>query len=421
MLERRDDVFLMKTQLLFWMRIGVLSILGVMYCGAAMGAGEPNWIGQANNAFALDLYAKLAAQSDGNLFLSPNSLETALTMTYAGARGNTATEMAAVLHLPADSNAIPKDFGDFIKELNGGSTAAGGKGRAYQLSVANALWGQTGFHFLPDFTDMLKTDYEAGLQEVNFKKDSEGATKTINAWVEKETHDKIMDLIRPGVLTTATRLVLTNAIYFKGNWAAKFEQSGTKDEPFHLSANQQTNVPMMHRIDEYGYAAGEGYHALKLEYAGRELSMIILLPNDVNGLPQLETKLAAELPGLAAKFVSQKVDVSMPKFRMTQGMELGPVLISMGMGDAFGGNADFSGMTGGKDFAISNVIHKAFVDVNEEGTEAAAATAVVMRTLAIARPIPPPVFRADHPFIFLIQDEKSGAILFLGRVVKPAP
>jgi serpin B len=379
--------------------------------------GVPGWVGTANNRFATDLYGRLAAQGAGNLFFSPNSIETALAMTWTGARETTAAEMATVLHLPSGED-VSKGFGSFLNELNG----TGGKPRGYELAVANALWGQAGYHFLPDFLEVLKSNYGAGLQEVNFKTDAEGAREKINDWVEKKTMGKIVDLLTPGVLTGGTRLVLTNAIYFKGTWTDKFEKSATQEEVFHSTASEEEKVPMMHRTGKYAYAEGKNYQALKLGYAGGELSMIVLLPREIGALPEIEKELgtAEGLSELMWNFDSKEVVVSMPKFKLEQKFELGPVLAAMGMKSAFGAGADFSGMTGRKDLAISNVIHKAFVDVNEEGTEAAAATAVVMRTLAIARPIaPPPVFKVDHPFVFLIRDEGSGAVLFMGRVVTP--
>ena len=400
----------------------LLRFAGVLACGMAptLGLGKevPAWVGKANNSFAIDLYRKLASEKRDELFFSPNSIETALTMTYAGAQGKTASQMAAVLHLPAGTETINTDLGDFLAELN--STAPiDGKSRGYQFSVANALWGQKGYEFLPHFLDVLKTNYGAGLQEVDFRNDTEGARETINDWVEKKTADKIKDLIGRGVLTPLTRLVLTNAIYFKGTWTSPFDKAATRDEAFHVSVQQESNVPMMHRTGEYGYLEDTDFQALRLPYAGGKLSMIILLPHRRDGLPELEKELTPEkLSDSFAKFVNEKVIVSIPKFKMTAQFELAPTLESMGMHAAFGADADFSGMTGKRDLMISNVIHKAFVEVNEEGTEAAAATGVVM-TLAMARPTPMPEFRADHPFIFLIRDEASGAVLFMGRLTDP--
>jgi serine protease inhibitor len=381
-------------------------------------AQDADWIGPANNAFAAELYGKLAG-GEGNLFFSPNSIETALAMTCAGVRGKTATQMTAVLHLPAKRESLHKDVGEFLKALNAEKTT-GGEPRGYQLSVANALWGQKGLNFLPDFLSLTRKNYGAGLNEVDFKKDTEGARKTINAWVEKQTHDKIKDLIRQGMLTSDSRLVLTNAIYFKGTWAAPFEKSATRNESFHLSGAKEVPAPMMHRTGTYGYVEQDSFQALKLTYGGKELSMVVLLPRKLDGLGALEKSLTA---GGLTRWLSgldeQKVVVSMPKFKVTAAFELNETLKAMGMTEAFSDSADFSGMTGGKDLAISNVIHKAFVDVNEEGAEAAAATGVGMRTLALAVRPPPPVFKADHPFIYLIRHEKSGAILFMGRLADP--
>lgn len=410
----------MRITTLLRKQLALLCVAGYACFMAPANAQDPGWIGQANNAFAIDLYGKLAPGESANLFFSPNSIETALAMTYAGARANTAKQMAAVLHLPPDSDTIDKDLGNFIRELNGAG-AEKDKARGYELSVANALWGQSGFPFLPRFMNLLRTDYGAGFQQVDFLHNADGARQTINAWVEKETQDKIQNLIPPGVLNPATELVLTNAIYFKGTWAAPFDKKATQDQPFHVSAGGEKKVPMMQRTGNYRYAEGADFQALKLPYAGYALSMIVLLPHAADGLPQLEKELTAstKLSDFFDRFDDEKVVVSMPRFRMTNSFELAPALISMGMEDAFGGRADFSGMTGAKGLFISNVIHKAFVEVNEQGTEAAAATGVVMVGAVAFRPKPPKVFRADHPFLFVIRDEKSGAILFMGRLAKP--
>ncbi len=405
----------MKTSSLSLVRV---SLAVVLIAARSVVAETPAWIAEANNAFALDLHKKLAASADGNVFFSPNSIETALAMTHAGARGDTATEMAGVLRLPAGNPRLHQDLCGFLQELNAAKT--NGKSRGYDLTVANALWGQQGFSFLPEFVQLLKTNYAAGLNEVDFKTDASGARKTINAWVEKQTHDKIKDLIGPGVLTADTRLVLTNAIYFKGDWASPFPKKGTKDEPFHLSTGRKITTPLMHREGTYGYMENGSFQALKLPYVNQELSMIVLLPREREGLPALEKSLTPEIiAGCFSKLHHQEVVVSLPKFKVTAQFELSRTLRDMGMKNAFGAGADFSGMTGAKDFVISNVIHKAFVEVNEEGTEAAAATAVVMMPSAVAEPKPKPVFRADHPFLYFIRHEKSGVILFMGRLNEP--
>jgi serpin B len=389
-----------------------------------------------SNAFAANLYAKLAAEK-GNLFFSPFSIDVALAMTSAGARGKTYDEMAKVLDFPLMTETehdpyrtrLHQNLGAFLKDLNA-EKGADGKPRGYQLSVANALWGQKGEPFLPEFLKVLKDNYGAGLSDVDFRSDVEGARKTINTWVEKETKDKIKDLLKPGILDPRlTVLVLTNAIYFKGNWADQFKKEDTKDEPFHLAADQEVKAPLMHRTGQYGYFEEEMIQGLKLPYAGNELSMVILMPKKVSwtfegkttdALSDLEKELtAAKLEAWTKKLRTQKVIVTIPKFKTTAEFELSATLSAMGMKEAFTMAADFSGMNGKKDLFISAVVHKAFVDVNEEGTEAAAATAVIMgRGAAVAAP-PPAVFKADHPFLFLIRHEKSGAILFMGRIVDP--
>ncbi len=370
---------------------------------------------KGNTAFALELYARLR-ERDGNLFLSPYSVSTALAMTYAGARGDTAAQMADVLHFDLKGEALHRAFGQLVERLN----EQGEKG-GYQLSVANALWGQKGYGFLKEFLDLTEAHYGAGLHEVDFEKGLEAARQTINAWVEEETQDKIKELIPKGALDVLTRLVLTNAIYFKGDWASPFEEEETKDEPFTLLDGQKLDVPMMHQTEKFGYAEDEGLQVLELPYVGKELSMVVLLPKSADGLADLEKSLTAEnLEKWLAGLRRRNVVVALPRFKVTCGFALGKALKSMGMTDAFSpAAADFSGMNGGKEpLWIGAVIHKAFVEVNEEGTEAAAATAVMM-VGGMARPEPTPVFRADHPFLFLIRDTRTGSILFLGRVANP--
>jgi len=416
------------------MLLAAAAVMASAAVSLAAAKAAPEWVAAANNGFAADLYARLAAEK-GNLFFSPNSIETALTMTYAGARGSTAAEMAKVLRLPAAESpgaraggpppAGPADIhaamAAFLADLNA-EKGPDGKPRGYQLSVANALWGQKGEPFLPDFLGLLKTSYSAGLTDLDFAKDAEAARKTINTWVEKQTRDKIKDLIKAGVLDRDTRLVLTNAIYFKGDWAEKFKKDATKDAEFRTGepeAKVAPPVPMMNRTGDYAYTEDDSLQAVKLPYGGNELSMVVLLPKKVDGLAAVEKSLT---PQNLAKWMPQgqrKVVLSLPKFKLTCEFELSKTLAAMGMADAFSDKADFSGMNGKHDLLISNVIHKAFVDVNEEGTEAAAATAVAVGLMSVVVEPPPVVFKADHPFIFLIRHEKTGAILFLGRVANP--
>ena len=370
---------------------------------------------KGNNEFAFDLYAKLRGR-EGNLFLSPFSISTALAMTSAGARGGTEAGMAKVLHFTLPGEELHTAFAGLIRGLDEDK-----KGRGYELVVANALWGQKGYGFLKEYLDLTKSCYGAGLHEVDFEKAAEAARKTINAWVEEKTKEKIKDLIKPGVLSSLTRLVLTNAIYFKGQWASRFKKEATKDGPFTLSSGKKTAVPMMNQTEEFGYMEDGDVQALELPYIGDRLSMVVLLPKKVDGLAGLEESLTAKkLSKWLSAVRKQKVVVSLPRFKFTSEFGLADVLKSMGMTDAFLlPPADFSGMDGKKDLFISAVIHKAFVDVNEEGTEAAAATAVVM-ALRMAAPEPVPIFRADHPFLFIIRDTESGNILFMGRMIDPS-
>ena len=374
---------------------------------------DPAALVPGNTQFALNLYDRLRSRK-GNLFLSPYSISSALAMTYAGARGNTAKEMADVLGFELEADALHATFGALTGSLN-----EKGKEGSFELSVANALWGQKGCNFLDSFLNLNSTYYGAGLNSVDFEGSTEGARQTINAWVEKETRDKIKELLKQGVLSTATRLVLTNAIYFRGNWASQFKEEHTTDGTFNVSATESVMVPMMHKTEEFGYMQTDTFQALELPYEGDDLSMIVLLPRDIEGLDALEQSLAMEtLKGLLAELIKQKVVVTLPRFKMTSEFSLAETLAAMGMKDAFSlVTADFSGMTGRRDLFIDAVVHKAYVDVNEEGTEAAAATGVVMKLTAMREE--PLAFRADHPFMFLIRDITSGSILFMGRVVNP--
>jgi serpin B len=388
-----------------------------------------NQIVEGNTAFALELYAEQAKRNSDNLFFSPYSLSTALAMTYAGASGNTATQMSQVLHFPEVSAELNTAF----HHLQNGVNDAARKGNNLELSIANALWGQEGYPFLSEFTDSLKNYYQAPLQSVNFKADYKNIRQQINNWVEKQTNSKIKDLIKPDMLDHLTRLVLVNAIYFKGNWASPFDQKQTTDAPFWIAYSQQMSVPMMTQKGLFGYMENPNLQALELSYASKsqnsdsielssysenDLSMIILLPRQRDGLANLETMLTDKNLGQWLDNLRwNKVKISIPKFKISAEFELSKTLEKMGMTDAFGDKADFSGMDNSKELRLSKVVHKAFVDVNEEGTEAAAATGVMITTRGL--PPPTPEFIADHPFIFLIRHNSSKSILFMGRVTNP--
>ncbi len=389
---------------------------------------ETKLVAEGNNQFALQLYRKL--QDDkGNLFFSPYSISTALAMTYAGARGVTQEQMARTLCLPISKEVVEKMnpyevplsqeqlaqvFGKTIQDLN--KRGGGGK---YELRIANALWGQRDYEFLPAFVELVEKQYGGTLRNVDFVAAADQARQTINAWVAGQTNDKIKDLIAPGVLNAMTRLVLTNAIYFKGNWASQFEKDQTQDQPFTLLEGTHVQVPMMSQENRFGYAETEVLQTLEMPYRGDELSMVILLPKKADGIKALEQELTVEsLSKWLGTIRRRQVTVVVPKFRMTSKFSLAQVLQSMGMTDAFTDRADFTGMAPRRELFLSAVIHQAYVDVNEEGTEAAAATGAVVGVTSIG-PNETPVFRADHPFLFLIRDKTTGSILFLGRVMNP--
>ena len=376
-------------------------------------AQEPGAVVHGNNAFALDLYAKLRA-TEGNLFFSPNSISTALAMTYAGARGETESQMAKTLHFTLGQEKLHAAFSELAKAFKAEHDTQG-----YQLNVANSLWVQKDYRLLEEFLEVTKKNYEAAINQVDFHTAHEAARKTINVWVEQKTNAKIQDLIQPGILDDMTRLVLVNAIYFKGQWAAKFKESLTRKEPFTVSPGTTAKVQMMNQKERFNYMENDLLQVLSLPYQGKDLTMVVLLPKKIDGLAELEHTLTLDtLNQWLGLLREQEIMVFLPKYTMTSQFQLADTLGSMGMPDAFAPNkADFSGMDGTRSLCISAVIHKAFVDVNEEGTEAAAATGVAMRLTAVLEP--PPVFRADHPFIFLIRDNRTGSILFMGRLAHP--
>jgi serpin B len=369
---------------------------------------------KGNNAFALDLYRQLR-DKPGNLFLSPYSISTALGMTSAGARGDTLKEMTTALHFPEQAKLHPA-FTALIHQVNG----EGKKKMPYQLSTVNALWGQKDYPFQAEFVKLTRDHYGAGLREVDFAGDTEGAGKAINDWVERETQNRIKELIGQKILSKDTRLVLTNAIYFKAGWASKFDKDSTKDEPFFLANGEKAKAPLMHQTQDFPYYAADDLQALELPYIDKDLSMLVLLPKKAAGLAALEKDLTADrLATIVEKLRRNPVNLSLPRFRMTDAFELKKPLEALGMKKAFDAAADFSGLNGGKEeLYLSAVLHKTFVAVDEEGTEAAGATAVVVKPKD-GGPRETANFRADHPFLFLIRDTRNGSVLFLGRLSDP--
>jgi len=366
-----------------------------------------------NNAFAFDLYARLRQDQADNIFFSPHSISTALAMTVAGARGETEAEMLKVLHHDQPRDELHRAFGTLVKGLK-----ARGNGSGYRLSIADRLWGQRGYGFLPEYLALTRDHYNAELAQVDFRQHPQETRQTINDWVSQQTEGKIKDLL-PSELSTNTCLVLTDAIYFKANWADQFDKAATHDAPFYVEGRKNILVPMMHRSGQYRLSASDGIKVLELNYEAGEMSMIILLPNDVGGLPTLEAKLtSANLTRWLSGLKPRRVSVAIPRFKSSNQVDLVAPLNALGITKAFmPEQADFSGINGRRDLFIGAALHQAFVDVHEEGTEAAAATAIAAGVRSAVTP--PLIFRADHPFLFLIRDNASGSILFLGRMMNP--
>ncbi|KAJ8010502.1 hypothetical protein DPEC_G00075760 [Dallia pectoralis] len=403
----------------------------------------------ANTNFSVDLFKKITEKDKtGNVFYSPLSVSSALAMVYLGARGNTATQMSEVLcfaksdrpkgadpgllqkvqkhshalkslHFNKANDDVHVGFSKLMGELNK-------EGAPYKLSLANRLYGEKSYKFVETFTSATKKYYHAELEAVDFISHAETARQKINTWVEKRTADKIKDLLPKGIVDDLTRLVLVNAIYFKGSWEKKFTKTSTRDAQFRLNKNQNKEVKMMHQKAKFPltFIPEASCQILELPYVGNQLSMLIMLPNDIEddttGLEKLEKEMTYEKfvdwtkPGMMD---TVEVQVGLPKFKLEQDLDLGMMLASMGMTDAFDkGKSDFSGMSPNNDLVLSKVIHKAFVEVNEEGTEAAAATAgiMMMRCAMIT-----PTFIADHPFLFFIRHNPTQSILFSGRYCSP--
>lgn len=395
-------------------RAGLLVLFALGLVASVLGTRAASLV-EGNSAFALDLYAQLSS-APGNVFFSPYSISTCLAMTYAGARGNTAAEMARVLHFDAGDARLYGSFGKLQRQVSEAEKQPG-----IELEIANALWAQKDEPLLPAFLKVANDDYQASVEQADFKTSADVVARKINQWVAQKTKDRIQEILSPGSLDRDTRLVLANAIYFKGRWANPFWKAGTSSQPFHLSRGDEIMAPLMHTSDDVKYFEDGGLQALELPYNGGELSMVILLPRKINALPRMERKLKPkELDFILAKMKKQTVEIFLPKFKEESDFVLNDTLAKMGMPDAFNGaTADFSGLNGKRDLYISHVLHKAWVEVTEEGTEAAVATIVLAEHEISERPPPPPIFRADHPFIFLIRDIRSGSLLFIGRLADP--
>lgn len=366
----------------------------------------------SNNEFMIKVYNDLITDPKNvNIFFSPYSISSALAMTFAGSSGDTEVQMAKALEFSCNKDVFHNEFSSLTNQIN----TVEKKGNV-ELSIANSLWMQEGFKFLDKFIEIGKDKYNAEIRVLNFA-ESEKSRQIINKWVENKTNDKIKDLIPKGIIDALTRLILTNAVYFKGEWKNQFKKNNNQKSKFYTEKGEKSNVVMMHKKASYGYMENEKFQFLEMPYKGNDVSMFVLLPKEKNGLKDIEISMElinSSIDGLQ----NQDVRVFFPKFKQNLSYELRKLMSRLGMVDAFTKKADFSKMTGTKELYISAIIHKTFIDINETGTEAAAATAVVMR-MKSAMPVECPEFRADHPFFYFIRENSSGAILFAGKLSDP--
>ena len=357
------------------------------------------------NRFAGDTYAQLA-RKPGNVIFSPLSISTALSMALTGARGKTAQEMTSVLHVPVN--------GELLDQLTNAGNAKGD-----ELLLGQGLWVERAYPLLPAFVEAIQGQFHAPPTALDFSKDPDSARAAINRWTAQKTKDKIQELFPPGSLDRSTRLVLSSAIYFNGKWQSKFDPKQTSPAPFHSQAGATVETPFMNQTARFAYAETPTAQVLEMPYGGGALAFDVILPKSGTQLSTLEDALRSDgLSSWMGKLQHKRVHVALPKFRAESSFQLKDALCAMGMASAFSNAADFSGMNGRHDLSLSQVVHKAYIDVSEEGTEAAAATGAVVALTAFAQPV---TFRADHPFLYLIRDTGSGAVLFAGRYAEPKP
>ena len=385
----------------------LLSILFVIGCVFAQDVIE------ANNRFAINLYSQYKSE-EGNIFFSPFSISTAMAMVYEGAEGKTAKEIKSVFGFPKYDNSRRNQYSNLLSEINK-------KDKEYALKTANALWAEQDFNFLDKYLTTVEKYYGGKTTNLDFKNEWEASRLIINNWVEDKTNDKIKDLFPEGSIHPLTRLVLTNAIYFKAKWLIQFDADKTSAEYFRVNPDKSIKVPMMQPTSQkstFNYTQNKDLQILEMPYAGEDLSMLILLPLD-DDIEVLENSFTIEkLTEWKKSLRRRKVNIYIPKFKFETKYFMKNTLSDLGMPTAFTNSADFSGMTGTKDLKIDKVIHQAFIEVNEEGTEAAAATGIGVG-MKTSMPPPTPIFKADHPFIFIIQQNETGNILFMGRVNNP--
>jgi serpin B len=384
-----------------------------------------NQFASGSSDFAFDLYSRLR-EREGNLVVSPVSIATALGMTLAGARGETEQEIANVLHVAGLSrDEAHRAAADLQNDLNGR-----GDEREYTLAIANRLWAQDDQTILDDFSALIQQHYGADIGRVDFINKPDAAAKEVNTWAARATRNKIPAALDREHVNDLTRLVLVNAVYFKGKWRSPFDEQNTEPLDFFRTMEEKVEVPTMFKHGRFGFHHADGVKTLRMSYEGGDLAIVLLLPDEIDGITDLEQRLGSNAIRDWTKFTARQVSVWLPRFTFTADLRLNGVLALMGMPSAFDpATADFSGVSGVKPtdpnrdegLFIQHVIHRAYVELNEEGTEAAATTAVTkVKSAETFEPTPPAEFRADHPFLFLIQHEETGAILFMGRVADPS-
>jgi len=370
-----------------------------------------NEVVNLNNMLGFEIYSNLIEEKQENIFFSPYSISSAFSILYEGARGTTQDEIQSVFHFIKEDQTRRDHANQIISDLNKPS-------QNYLLSTANALWVQDKFPILQEYKDVTETYYLSTTENLDFVTQPEESRNTINGWVEEKTNDKIKDLLPQGSINDMTRAVITNAVYFLGNWTVQFDENLTKEDDFKISEQKTVKAPMMNIEQNFNYASTNNLQILQMSYKGDDLSMLVLLPKD-NDLLSLEKKLSVEnLNDWKSNLAKKQVNVYLPKFKLETTYSLVENLTNMGMSSVFvSGQADLSGINKDADLYVTGVFHKAFVAVDEKGTEAAAATGIVVGITSVGPQ--PEIFRADHPFIFLIQDERTGLILFMGKVMDP--
>lgn len=400
------------------MKKQVMVLAALLLCGRASAAAGPAPAEKAAaraGTITSKFYGK-AASRQGNIFFSPYSLYSAFAMVYDGARGQTLGEMARLFGFPLERAQLRRDAALLREEL---ARSAGGA----EFGQANAFWYQKDYEFLPEYTEALKTDYAAAAEAADFKKDHEAVRLAANAWTEKRTKGKIKELFAANSFSREMKLVLVNAVYFKGKWKTRFDKNGTSDQDFTLLSGKKIKAPLMESSGELSvrYHEENSFQAAALPYAGGDLELLLILPKPGKNFLEVEKGLTAQkLSALRSALAEEKVKVFLPRFKFSDDWDLGPALSALGMPSPFVfPGADFRGMNGKRELYVQKAVQKAFVEVNEEGTEAAAATAVAMMPGSAASPGQPPVFRADRPFVFLIEDARTGLVLFMGRMADP--